>query len=1634
MNSKPTIQLRLQRARRGIALVITLLLLVLLSAFAVAFFTRMSVEQASATSYADGVTTRQLAESAVGLIESQIREATTVVNGAWGSQPGMIRTFARTQGTTTVAGKDPYAYYKLYSSDDMTITEPGKLQSFDPADEINPNWATERALWTDLNEPVLLKFANPADTSTSVEVKRYPIFDPDLAADSDNSSPTTLSVHNTTPEVKVEGYTIDSQDTTTGHDNPRGRMPVRWIYVLRDGTLTTPTRSEEEGLQAVWESSGGDPTKVPTKANPIVGRLAFWTDDDTSKVNINTAGGFTTKDVVSQYDPQNNKTFSNYAGSFWDTPRFFTRFERGQSMDRDNFGEFAPGAGGLAISQPPANEFQRFPGHPATTSLGLLFNRTVKPDGSIDPNTPRLNTQQLYRLLPRIKPGGSEGGTDRHIAYNNTLGNSDLSDQVMELKSQRLYATVDEFFFAASQNPGKTRRLSVNEFLRDPDNDDIRNPIAGLTEELINQNDLNEFQAYRFLLTAHSRAPEMNLFGRPRVSIWPTWASGGQGSADYSTRRNPIDRLMVFSSTLGPVPRPTASGAQPAGKLFMFQRWNPYSPTDDAAIERNNVLLKQYLTGTAANPGLTEQPIPGFTSSSTHFATKYNNTGNNGSRDQILTQIFDYIRSGVNLRDTWWDKTVSQFPYHHASTTAAQRVEMDKYRYAPRGIVIPSSIQYRTSGGKQTAGFGRFSTISEVSLVFYHAGYKDSQGRYFFDPREKNRRGIITEHLMRMFIMVETFNPMQGYSRTYDTTADDRNKTPDRLTHFLQLNSAASVTLADGTPQNFVFQGGQLTNEIRFRSGSFTGGNDAAGMESTLHTFGLRMEEPSRGQADIPPDPVQGVDHDRLTEAYMTGSQGIYPFQSYNAIRIPVLPGGVEQTTCGFSGLSATLRVRFGTQDLQVIKLDFPSTTIPIPTDAYWEDPGGFAWPNPDVTPTHSMMSPTWSAGNTTETRNWPWGSTLGTPAAMKSLAHRIWWINGTWFNRSGLDQRADSDNVAKFDSLTGAELFGDGRGYRFTNRWRNIIQPGDVVRSLVPAPAASTDLRTIALNRFDPASTIVFEPLRPDGGGSGYDDPTLRHVRRLRSGATGQPYEPANNSTAGPQSQLLRNGGGTPFVFSSADNSNLANYGPSQNNPTVTAFAIEPVTIRRGPTQPPIYAWERKSYGTVGNNIAFGNLAELPSGFKVGDYGTRAGELPAKQNGRSVNGVERFGTSGIVGDFDTGYGDKPDGSLVNKPDEGHLVWRVARGDLGRPADVSISEDWNYQYPYFTGNYIEEAADTFFAPTRQIPSAVMFGSLLAGAKTGWQTLCFSPNPSSLKANGGFNADRSVKGNHPGMDVEPKDHLLLDLFQMPVVEPYAITEPFSTAGKINLNCEIVPFNYIRRTTALRAALHPLRVTAVNSDQVRKYKQVSTAAGSAYGDNENYRIPLNRDETIKGIMGIIDDPNRANAADRFYRSASQICERFLYPTNTSVRLNTPGPKWSRNETEIKLFWEQHNLGGDNTREKPYADLYPRLTTKSNTYTVHVRVQKLRPQKGREEEDFLIWHEREDVVAAEYRGEVQIERYLDPQDRRFDLADPTVAPEDRFNVDATVYRTALPATRPLEHAYRFRTVSSKRFAPTR
>src|SRR5260221_14125809 len=162
MNSHP-----LSR-RRGIALVVVLVFLVLLSVFVVCFFANSQDELTAAQSFTGEVSASHLAESAVSVVMGQIREATSRPNGAWGSQPGMIRVYRDGDSASPKAD----AFFKLYSSDDMIVSGP-ELTAFDPRHDVaegpgSKGWNNLPAIWTNLNEVVQVQTPGASGTTSGV--------------------------------------------------------------------------------------------------------------------------------------------------------------------------------------------------------------------------------------------------------------------------------------------------------------------------------------------------------------------------------------------------------------------------------------------------------------------------------------------------------------------------------------------------------------------------------------------------------------------------------------------------------------------------------------------------------------------------------------------------------------------------------------------------------------------------------------------------------------------------------------------------------------------------------------------------------------------------------------------------------------------------------------------------------------------------------------------------------------------------------------------------------------------------------------------------------------------------------------------------------------------------------------------------------------------------------------------------------------------------------------------------------------------------------------------------------------------------------------------------------------------------
>jgi len=435
-------------------------------------------------------------------------------------------------------------------------------------------------------------------------------------------------------------------------------------------------------------------------------------------------------------------------------------------------------------------------------------------------------------------------------------------------------------------------------------------------------------------------------------------------------------------------------------------------------------------------------------------------------------------------------------------------------------------------------------------------------------------------------------------------------------------------------------------------------------------------------------------------------------------------------------------------------------------------------------------------------------------------------------------------------------------------------------------------------------------------------------------------------------------------------------------------------------------------------------------------------------------------------GDFDNAVGDMRDGPWINKPDEGNatLIFRLVNDNVTR---------WVNAYLGGRDEYIAgDPGETMMTPNRMVSSPVMFGSLPSGVNRGqpWQTLLFRPwtkPPNSLAA------------NHPGAPSyfagqNPADHYLLDLFTMPVVEPYAITENFSTAGKINMNYQIVPFGrsrskatdvgtptstvaYIRRATGLHALMKGEVLTAVPLADAARYKGYPSG-NLQIKDNYNYRQPWT-DTSISASYGgkklwhrKIEVERRAAAGvvqgtleqfeDRFnfkttvwspggaqglFRTPSQICEIHLIPRKLSGTNTDGGDTGSvpYKASDMATFWgaaatsanpQGRALTGDNLKERPYSNLYARLTTQSNTFRVYFRAQLIRKARSAAANVFDL---SKDGIASDYRGSALVERKLD-------LSSVGTAMPD---YGASTTPTTVTS---LDNFYRMRVLEMKRFVP--
>ena len=511
------------------------------------------------------------------------------------SQPGLVRTYSLTNSANP---RVPLACYKLYSTTNLAaMTDTSGSIAFMSADVPAELELAAQPLYVDLNTPAQAV---------------YPIFDP--------------AATNT-----VQGLSADS---------PNGaQMPVAWLYQLQDGTL--------------------GPAGNATAANPIVARIAFWTDDETCKININTAG----------------------VGDGWNTPR-----------------ANSPGDIAAATNQPAQGEFSAYPGHPATTSLNVVFGSGNAPSAA--------QAQQWLGLTPRYAWGGSQFGTA-----------STTPNQTVPAKTGHLYASPDELLFACASTNSAPRTANA------------------ITP--------SQLETARFVLTAHSVAPETTLLGEPRVAIWPV--------ADSIANLTATDFAITNAATVGI-------------RDYFFLRNSATNSADDFTTNSpanppaaaSNLQLFSELVNRGTNN------LPGCSAT---FAQKYPGA----EWTQLMLEIADYIHALNAVAPSGPAVRAVVLLQRHELRLRFCRAAHHHLRHRRSAITL--------------RGLGRSPMLSSLTIVFYVSGFTTTTGTFDYETSPDTAAGTswntnfgssstnwphLTGELVRAFVVPCTFQPGCGYPEVSD--------------------------------------------------------------------------------------------------------------------------------------------------------------------------------------------------------------------------------------------------------------------------------------------------------------------------------------------------------------------------------------------------------------------------------------------------------------------------------------------------------------------------------------------------------------------------------------------------------------------------------------------------------------------------------------------------------------------------------------------------------------------------------------------------------------------------------------------------------------------------------------------------
>ncbi|MEI6035530.1 MAG: Verru_Chthon cassette protein A, partial [Verrucomicrobiae bacterium] len=1232
------------------ALVLVLSTLVLLSILVVSILQSARQEVTSSNSYGAGSDVKMLADVPLSLVTAQIAQATSDPDHAWISQPGLLRTFS---------SSGPLKAFKLYSSYNMEVSGAYNPEA-ELSSEVPADWNSKPNEFVDLNRPVQLG-----------NRMIYPIADPNATA-------------------LVQGFSYNGTAVTPSSGTASANalpMPVRWIYLTANGSLLKADDFKD-----------------------AVARVAFWTDDETSKVNINTACG----------------------GVFFDTPCTNTR--------EDHM---------LGRTQPIAQEYQRWPGHPATTSLAPV----LKPLRDIA--DPVLRSQVAASLTPRISWGGSAGGT-KYAWLTRELGATDMD---------RLYATPDELSFGNGVDSAGLR---------------IPNTANGTSLEKDDQ----KLDELRFFLTTQSRAPELNLFNRPRISLWPFNEEMVQTTVD--ARLTPEDRLIRFASELGGV-KTDGSLDYSKRKRFYFQRRSAWDPAADWNIPANRAIFR-YLQK------MTSRPLPSANTARAGSATFVSDSKfGQANRDSILTCMWDYLRSGVN--------TVNQayvpagflpysFPQKYYNT------KNSTYEAHDTTITGFNDVAPLVISDLGTKGLGRHPVLTEIIFQFVNMGddfEKDASGKRI--DQHKNSiptdmtKDDVPDYVIRKVRMVALLNFQMPISSLHGSLPRLQVKitgsTPFSFTTLL-------------TPAPSPLMNGGLTQPLQVRN--YTMGGNSTSWLDALGSAGIGFPAPSSGSGF------------RDTNYIGSFSNG-WGYDTRAGLLGP-----------GF-GMFAVIENKTGIDNskadaakLHRLKVLSNRTSTMEPADATWLNSSTTSWTAredvyyPFVSDVIEFRLPqrglSYNIPKGSSPPNVPPPSTApivpspGLDNVVLDPVNQEAKITPATSTMNGTDGIVDAS--------VGKDYF---EAYLSGGTLDVAIYPGlqDTAKALSPVSdnwqaqtGSNGTVNYLMHTTINVDNTII--PLPRPGGNSSYSSTTLlamgnyyeraNYVKSGRCDSDALLLVPCTAQTSGNRTQmdvfrsyLLQ--GGTPVngdlrlaalrteipstwwqphpLYSTRGVFHGTSFFPGQQQ---EADAIDP-PVPYDKNDPLAGNGEKKVLCAVDGNStsttawdAREKSGRLHSSISLYNSSASRAASPA------ATASARYGSAGL-GDFSQGLGNLSAGAVVSGPDLGGVSW-----EQNVPTNLTTTG------PYFSGEVSRTGKDDsattsggasgknltgiMYSPFKQAPSPVIFGTIPSRAGGNptdvgsWETLLFCPNPAGGKA------------KHRGWNDAPRDHYLLDLFYMPVVEPYAIT--------------------------------------------------------------------------------------------------------------------------------------------------------------------------------------------------------------------------------------------------------------------